>query len=295
MDEFLFGFGAAQVVEKVAEFDRLVVLDLYFDRGLLFSHLHVDVDVGTDEARFRFERLFDADDFLLTAELLDHGAVPLLMFKFDPAPDQVALADLLVDCCRRGLRFLRHDPLELRLDASGRLDAVFVDVHLDAADLGLQVLVESFQHREHVLIPLFRSFVAASYKLLQQSCFALVFRVCDIEFEFVLLFLLNVFDECRHFVDVPCVEFSVGQAGSRLLRVYVEFVEHLRRHIAEREVDQGLQTLHLEAIYFVVLVVDFDDVREQYFVEFDQRRNNFLVRLQLLRRSGLFHVCQMLE
>lgn len=75
MDEFRLCLSSAEVLKEMTEVNRVVVVDLNFDRGLLLLHLHVDLDLGADESRLRHERLLDADDFLGAAEVLEDGLV----------------------------------------------------------------------------------------------------------------------------------------------------------------------------------------------------------------------------
>jgi len=150
VDEFRLCLSSAEVLKEMTEVNRVVVVDLNFDRGLLLLHLHVDLDLGADESRLRHERLLDADDFLGAAEVLEDGLVLWLVCQFNAAPNQVALTDLLQDVDWRGTGFLSHDARELRFDAVYRLHTVVVDVHLDAAYFRFQVYVQLVQHVHHV-------------------------------------------------------------------------------------------------------------------------------------------------
>jgi len=285
VDEFGFCFCATQVVEEVAEFDRLVVVDLHFDCGLLLSHLQVELDLRAHEARLCDECLFDADDFEFGADVLDDGLVLRLVTQLDATPDQVALADFLEDALGRSTGLLCHDPRELRLDAVRSFDAVVIDVHLDPVDLGLQVSVELVQHRLHVLQPLL---CIVADELGQHPLGAFVARVADAELEFVRALLLYGLDLLGHAADVRCVKDHVRQASSGVFRVGLELVEGMGRQAAKHPVDGGLETLQLVAASLVFRLVCFDDVRQQYFVEFDQRRNKFLVYFDRIRFSRLF-------
>lgn len=158
----------------MTEFNRIVVLHLNFNCGLLFMHLNVDLDLGADESRLFYKCLLDADDFVLTLDLIDDGAIIFFMSEFDATSNQVALTYRLEYFGLRGLRFFSHDSFVFRLDTRSRLHTVVVNFHLHPVDFSFQIGVEVIQHVFNLCLALLH---ICSDKITQHAFEAFIRRV----------------------------------------------------------------------------------------------------------------------